>query len=269
MFSSTPTSFFVTDFQAGFAVMSLFYKFRDSPLLSSLSDAAKDKHRRLLEISIRGGDTAMLRLLLSRHGRELDEILNVPLEDSGCYGEEELGTTTTETATTTLLAMGVKTGNAEVVDALIKSGANVKIGDSKAKSALNIAVDIIRFRRKKRKKGKEGKEDEDHESGRVMCENNSNNNNENDDDLEDDDDDDDFNDNDDDYRKMVLSLLCAGADATPAVFSVLHDCIWRLFISGQRLKEVKKLIQDSRAKFVDVFDSKVHYKLRPTVFVQN
>ena len=62
--------------------MSLFYKFRDTPLLSSLSDAAKEKHRRLLSDAIKRGDTPMLRLLLSRHAQELDEILNVPLDDA-------------------------------------------------------------------------------------------------------------------------------------------------------------------------------------------
>ena len=69
--------------QAGFALMSLFFKFRDSPLLSSLSDAAKDKHRRLIARSIKTNDSALLKLLLSRHGNELQEIINVPLKDFG------------------------------------------------------------------------------------------------------------------------------------------------------------------------------------------
>ena len=65
----------------------------------------------------------------------------------------------------------------------------------------------------------------------------------------------------DDHDKMLSSLLIAddpsriSEKTMEVVLKLLHDCIWRLFVSGQRLAQVKKLIQTPNARFVDVMDA--------------
>ena len=75
--------------QVGFAILALFYKFKSSPFLSKLGEAAKEKHRQLIFTAVPEENMDLLNLLMSRDKEDLDEILNCPTSDGETVREEQ------------------------------------------------------------------------------------------------------------------------------------------------------------------------------------